>query len=306
MATQNTAPFLLSCPIASEASQSDINQIPVNPTPNSALASQKQGFPHLTMLPLVVGGESPFGEDFNGIFNLISSHTFFLQNGGSYTFNQDLSNTIGGYAKNQILWYFPSTGLPYPVISLINDNTNNFVNDPTLIDGVNWSPLLATVDLSNLSSTGEAHFANPDLSNLSATGETHFQAPLVSGSTIKTLNNESLLGSGNINTATGDTVTSKWRSGYNWYRKWSDGWIEQGGRKVLGTTRPVTLSFNIAFTTTTYSLTISNAASSTTGLPASYATIVYSPTTTGLSVHYNLGGAATSADAAIYWYACGY
>ena len=94
MATENTLPQTLACPIASEASQSDVNQIPVEPTPLSALASQKQGFPHLTMLPLTEGGESPYGEDFNGLFNLVSSHTFYLQNGGSYTFNPELSTIL--------------------------------------------------------------------------------------------------------------------------------------------------------------------------------------------------------------------
>lgn len=44
------------------------------------------------------------------------------------------------------------------------------------------------------SSTG----ANIDLSNLSVTGEAHFQAPLVSGTNIKTINSNSLLGSGDI------------------------------------------------------------------------------------------------------------
>ena len=42
--------------------------------------------------------------------------------------------------------------------------------------------------------------ANTDLSNLTATGESHFQAPLVSGTNIKTINNTSILGSGDIDT----------------------------------------------------------------------------------------------------------
>ena len=42
--------------------------------------------------------------------------------------------------------------------------------------------------------------ANTDLSNLTATGEAHFQEPLVSGTNIKTINNTSILGSGDIDT----------------------------------------------------------------------------------------------------------
>ena len=53
---------------------------------------------------------------------------------------------------------------------------NNLGNNPE-IDSTNWEvwkPLegtYANIDLSNLSSTGEAHFANPDLSNLTSTGQ---------------------------------------------------------------------------------------------------------------------------------------
>lgn len=54
-------------------------------------------------------------------------------------------------------------------------------------------------------STQLATRANIDLSNLSSTGEAKFQAPLTSGTNIKTINSTSLLGSGNI--AVG-TVTS--------------------------------------------------------------------------------------------------
>lgn len=47
---------------------------------------------------------------------------------------------------------------------------------------------------------GSTQGANIDLSNLSATGESKFQAPLVSGTNIKTINNTSILGSGDIDT----------------------------------------------------------------------------------------------------------
>lgn len=43
-----------------------------------------------------------------------------------------------------------------------------------------------------------SNLANKDLSNLSATGEAKFQEPLVSGTNIKTINNNSILGSGNL------------------------------------------------------------------------------------------------------------
>lgn len=91
--------------------------------------------------------------------------------------------------------------------------------------------------------------ANTDLSNLTPMGEAHFQKPLVSGTNIKTINSNSLLGNGNIYitpghtwgttrpTSTTSTVSStnpavviqNYVNGTSWYRIWSDKWCEQGG-----------------------------------------------------------------------------
>lgn len=46
-------------------------------------------------------------------------------------------------------------------------------------------------------------------------------------------------------------VTATWRSGTNWYTKYSDGWIEQGGRFNMSDTG-YDLTFNTPFTTTDY------------------------------------------------------
>lgn len=46
-------------------------------------------------------------------------------------------------------------------------------------------------------------------------------------------------------------VTATWRSGKNWYTKYSDGWIEQGGSFTMSGTG-YDLTFNTQFTTTDY------------------------------------------------------
>lgn len=46
-------------------------------------------------------------------------------------------------------------------------------------------------------------------------------------------------------------VTATWRSGKNWYTKYSDGWIEQGGQFNMPNTN-YDLTFNTPFTTTDY------------------------------------------------------
>lgn len=49
-------------------------------------------------------------------------------------------------------------------------------------------------------------------------------------------------------------VIQNYVSGYNWYRVWSDGWIEQGGRVYMNNAINQTLNFNKAFTTTNYTI----------------------------------------------------
>lgn len=49
-------------------------------------------------------------------------------------------------------------------------------------------------------------------------------------------------------------ITQTWRSGNNWYRKWSDGWIEQGGRGTTVTGAYKTFQLPTEFTTTSYTI----------------------------------------------------
>ena len=185
MATSNTTPVVIPQPIAAQATSENINVIPNGATGTNG-ASFQEGFPAITRMPVIenplptqVSGMPPKQQDFNGLFNVVSQHNFFAQNGGMYSFNQAVSDAIGGYPKNAVLWYFPENEDPCLVRSLINDNTNNFVNEPTLIDGIHWEMLVnpsgyANIDLSNLDATGQAKLdakANTDASNFTATAK---------------------------------------------------------------------------------------------------------------------------------------
>lgn len=46
-------------------------------------------------------------------------------------------------------------------------------------------------------------------------------------------------------------ITETWRSGTEWYRVWSDGWIEQGGHGTGGT-----CTFNKSFSNTNYTFNV--------------------------------------------------
>ena len=84
-------------------------------------------------------------------------------------------------------------------------------------------------------------------------------------------------------------VVETWRDGTSWYRKWSDGWIEQGGRVTGNGT------YYLPFSDTSYNLFFQSCKN---GFPA----YVISLTTTGFSADPSYG--SDSKDA--FWYACGY
>lgn len=166
MATSNTTPVVIPQPIAAQATSENINVIP-NGATGTNLASFQEGFPAITRMPVIenplptqVSGLPPKQQDFNGLFNVVSQHNFFAQNGGTYSFNQAVSDAIGGYPKNAVLWYFPENGTPCLVRSLINDNTNNFVNDPTLIDGIHWEMLVNPSSYANIALTNSPYTTN--------------------------------------------------------------------------------------------------------------------------------------------------
>lgn len=98
------------------------------------------GFLPITSTALDNGGKAPERKNFNGMFYLSTDQRFYLQNGGIITYNPDVATAIGGYPQGAILDYLDGTNYR-KVISLIDDNQNNFVSDPTLIDNVNWSYL---------------------------------------------------------------------------------------------------------------------------------------------------------------------
>lgn len=113
------------------------NDIPDAPT-GTAHASIQEGFPPITMIPQEDGGEAPYGQDFNGLGNLLSQFYFFTQNGGTYTFDPAVAEVIGGYPEGARLWYVDSsTGEASLLRSTKGNNTDNFVTNPEVI-GTSW------------------------------------------------------------------------------------------------------------------------------------------------------------------------
>lgn len=75
----------------------DLNSIPATTPSGSGAFSYQAGFPAITGFPLTAGGVAPSRQDFNGVFNLIGQHLFFLQSGSLYQWNSSLDYLPGAH-----------------------------------------------------------------------------------------------------------------------------------------------------------------------------------------------------------------
>lgn len=99
----------------------------------------------------------------------------------------------------------------------------------------------------------------------------------------------------NIPSTPNGYVTNSWRSGANWYRVWSNGWIEQGGVASFSNAQSGTVKFNktfghspsVVWTPLTQTICEAN---------------LKSVSTSNFSWMFNVGGRTGSS----HWYACGY
>lgn len=130
-------PEVLQLPFANNGQK---NEIPLAQSdPKSSNASLTTGFPPITMKPKGDGGIPPEGKDFNGILYLATSFYFAFQNGWLPTFEQSVSDAIGGYAKGAILWYTAGESRQ-ALQSQKNDNMDNFNENPDFI-GTSWKAI---------------------------------------------------------------------------------------------------------------------------------------------------------------------
>lgn len=121
--------------IASAAGGSFItNPMPLAPTGTRA-ASIEGGYPPVTMIPELSGGQPPLGQDVNGFNYLLSAHTFFLQAGQPYQYNADVEAAISGYAQGASLGMSDNTGIWF-------NTTAGNSSDPDT-GGAGWVPQFA-------------------------------------------------------------------------------------------------------------------------------------------------------------------
>lgn len=101
-------------------------------------------------------------------------------------------------------------------------------------------------------------------------------------------------------------IIETWRSGTSWYRKWSDGWIEQGGQTPRAADTICTVTFPIAFTQDNPNVQMTRRFYYANDGTASQnrTTGIWGVSRTGFSTYDN-GWSGAGGSAGVY-YACGY
>lgn len=100
---------------------------------------------------------------------------------------------------------------------------------------------------------------------------------------------------------TGAVLVESWRSGQNWYKKWSNGFIEQGGfdgTSFAGSTGR-TVTFNVEMTTVCNVVPVLYGAYTSNSTGVTNITAVTSTT-------FTVKGSNGVTNKGVYWEACGY
>lgn len=132
-----TQPTLLLKPFAVDGDRNvlpDENEDVTNPQ----LADLTNGFPPITGLKPADGGLPPERRDMNALGYLTTLYDYFYQVGGTFGWNDTVVSAIGGYPQGARLWYIKQNGETIIVRSGKDNNTDNFTQNESLIDGVSW------------------------------------------------------------------------------------------------------------------------------------------------------------------------
>ena len=103
-------------------------------------------------------------------------------------------------------------------------------------------------------------------------------------------------------------IEESWSNGLNWYRKYNDGWIEQGGRSKGGASGTgAATNLNTAFTSNAYTVFTSVAIGSKSNAAVRYAEVVSRTATAfNVSTGWVTQGSYAYDTYNFDWYACGY
>lgn len=73
----------------------DVNVIPATTPAGTGLASMASIFPAITQVPIDSGGIAPERADFNALFKMLGDQSYFLQQGGVYSYSASYPYSVG-------------------------------------------------------------------------------------------------------------------------------------------------------------------------------------------------------------------
>ena len=77
----------------------DVNVIPATTPAGTGLASMASIFPAITQVPIDSGGIAPERADFNGLFKMLGDQSYFLQQGGVYSYSASYPYSVGDLVR---------------------------------------------------------------------------------------------------------------------------------------------------------------------------------------------------------------
>jgi hypothetical protein len=226
------------------------------------------------------------------LYFLLWTETCEGQDVRRFTRNKEFSSQSATYSfdENENKWYYSNNSQTWNDSGFVVNIVGKFVIasgkitsfEPYTVDSVLNS------NLSNLSAVGQAKFdakADKDLSNLTnGLTNTICTTPATTTST--------------ASSARPAVVVENYKNGNSWYRVWSDGFIEQGGRVQINASTYADVSLLKPYSNTDYMISFSHSLLGTSGQAESYAL-------KASGIYFRLGnGCGTSQY--FTWTACGY
>lgn len=112
--------------------------IPPVSSPDPAVASLETGAPILQQVKPSLGGAVFPRAQYNGALRLLSNILAYLNKGNLFTFD---ARNVDGYSSGAVLFDYATNRF---VTSLHDNNTANFVTNPTLINDIDWKFITVT------------------------------------------------------------------------------------------------------------------------------------------------------------------
>jgi hypothetical protein len=128
-----TAPSIITQPFAYAGDVDPLPSTDIDPN----VANQQTGYPPIQSQPVDAGGEPFTREQTNGVLNYYTNIIRWQNVGGTFTFDSAASTDLGGYNLGAVLSYTRSNGTIGFLASTVDNNTNNFISNPSVI-GTQW------------------------------------------------------------------------------------------------------------------------------------------------------------------------